>query len=139
MNFFNRLRDAAHERQRGIPPQNVIVRRDDLLQMVRSFDSADGVCRKIAAENEALRYAVRELTACVDEYRAMPESSLQRALFNTSDRLKPRGVGLSPKPIKLPDYEVDPYADSSTIDFMRGAIHAKEEIEQLLRDAGVTL
>jgi len=49
-------------------------------------------CNKeiVKAEFEGLTYIAKELSACIDEYQAMPEKSLMQAMFIMNDRLKGR-------------------------------------------------
>ena len=58
---------------------------------MKEFEMCCGTtCDKeiVKAEFEGLTYIAREISACIDEYKAIREKSLLQAMFNMNDRLK---------------------------------------------------
>lgn len=50
----------------------------------------------LAAQVENLLYVSKELSACISEYKNLPQQSVKQAMFNINNRLQPR-INLTPQ------------------------------------------
>lgn len=63
LNVLDRLKTAAHDRQRGFHPHLANVRRDDLAELLRKFEEGDRFSRRLHAQHESALDDVKALTA----------------------------------------------------------------------------
>lgn len=76
--FYNRLRESAFDRSRGLEPGKVIVRRDDLVEILFHFNRLEQEYRRLRNSSEELadaRDAIDHLKSQLEflkvEYQAM--------------------------------------------------------------------